>query len=315
MSDPDLSVIVCTHNPRPASLARVRDGLRSQNLPAARWELLLIDNASADPAAVSAPDWSWHPRARIVREETLGLTAARLRGFAEARGGVFVLVDDDNVLAADYLQAVADAFAGDAALGAAGGRSVPEFESPPPPWVRSFDGMLALRERAPDVPRANWRATGPREYPACAPVGAGMAVRRDAAEAYATGVRADPRRRALDRAGRSLVSGGDNDLVMTVLETGLDVAYLPGLVLTHLIPAARTDTTYLGGLNRATMRSWLRVLALHGIRTWPPVPRGTVALRQFRAWWRSRAWQGDAAWVRWQGQCGQFEGQADLADP
>ena len=57
----------------------------------------------------------------------------------------------------------------------------------------------------------------------------------------------------------------------------------------------------------------MRVLALHGIVLWPPVARGSVPLRQARAWWRTRAWSGPAEWIRWQGRCGQFEGQADIA--
>jgi hypothetical protein len=133
------------------------------------------------------------------------------------------------------------------------------------------------------------------------------------AQAYAAALAEDPRRAAFDRTGRQLVSGGDNDLVMTALEAGCGVAYFPELVLTHLIPARRLERDYLGALNRAIMRSWVRVLALHGIVLWPPVSRASVPLRQARAWWRTRAWAGPAEWIRWQGRCGQFEGQADIA--
>jgi hypothetical protein len=138
-----------------------------------------------------------------------------------------------------------------------------------------------------------------------------MALRRDGAAAYAALAR-DPRHRALDRTGNNLVSGGDNDLVMAVLEAGFEVAYDPALILTHLIPARRSTRDYLGRLNRAIARSWVRVLALHGIRPWPPVARGTVLLRCWRSWWRTRAWRGPTQWVRWQGRRGRFEGQADL---
>lgn len=159
---------------------------------------------------------------------------------------------------------------------------------------------------------ARWDHDQPRDYPACAPIGAGMALRRVAATRYVDALTGDPARAAFDRSGAGLVSGGDNDLVMTVLEAGLSVAYFPELVLTHLIPPRRTGRDYLGALNRAIARSWVRVLALHGIRHWPAITPRSVPLRQARAWWRTRAWRGPAEWVRWQGRCGQFEGQADL---
>src|SRR5881628_1215246 len=100
----DISVIVCTHNPRTEYLRRVLDGLAGQTLPKDRWELLLVDNASARNVADTI-DLSWHARAIHVREDTLGLTAARLRGIAETHGALCVFVDDDSVLSPDYLAA------------------------------------------------------------------------------------------------------------------------------------------------------------------------------------------------------------------
>ena len=99
----NISVILCTHNPRKDYLRRVLAGLRAQTLPLHQWELLLVDNASAASLA-GRFDLSWHPNARHVREEELGLTPARLRGIREASGAILVFVDDDTVLAPDYLE-------------------------------------------------------------------------------------------------------------------------------------------------------------------------------------------------------------------
>ncbi len=309
---PELSVIVAAHNPDRDRLRRTLGGLRAQTLPAERWECLLVDNASA-PAILAGPLAPGAPaNLRVLRESALGLTAARLRGFTEAVGGVLVLVDDDNLLARGYLACVVERFAADPGLGALGGRSLAEFETPPPTWAREFDGLLALRDLGPALLRADWRPDRAREYPLCAPIGAGMALRREGATAYATALAKDPVRRLLDRAGSRLVSGGDNDLVMTVLEAGFGVAYDPALELTHLIPAQRCTREYLGRLNRAVARSWVRVLGLHGIRPWSAVGPVTVPLRRWRSWFRCRAWRGPAEWVRWQGRCGRFEGQANL---
>src|SRR5580658_7466146 len=99
---PAISVIICAHNPRRDYLSRALDALKAQSLPREQWELLLIDNASKEPLANSL-DLSWHRGGRHVLEKELGLTPARLRGIREASGEVLVFVDDDNVLAPDYL--------------------------------------------------------------------------------------------------------------------------------------------------------------------------------------------------------------------
>ncbi len=76
MEQPDVSVILCTHNPRADYLDRVLVGLRRQTLSFQHWELLLIDNASKESVA-DRFDIGWHPNGRHVREDELGLTEAR----------------------------------------------------------------------------------------------------------------------------------------------------------------------------------------------------------------------------------------------
>src|SRR5262249_46007012 len=98
----ELSVIICTHNPRKDYLRRVLEALRKQNLCTERWELLLVDNAS-DVCVSEEWDLSWHPEARHMLEAELGLASARRRGIREATSDLLVFVDDDNVLDPDYL--------------------------------------------------------------------------------------------------------------------------------------------------------------------------------------------------------------------
>src|SRR6516165_1100002 len=125
------SVILCTHNPRPEYLVRVVASLRGQTLPAKEWELLLIDNASKQTLAQTV-DVSWHSRGRHIREDELGLTAARLRGIQEASGELLVFVDDDNLLRPDFLARATAISARCPDLGTFGaGILEPEFEVQP----------------------------------------------------------------------------------------------------------------------------------------------------------------------------------------
>src|SRR5437867_3346180 len=69
---PDISVIVCTHNPRRDYLDRTLAALAAQTFRKDRWDLLLVDNASQEPLRC---ELSWHARARQVGEATLGLAS------------------------------------------------------------------------------------------------------------------------------------------------------------------------------------------------------------------------------------------------
>ncbi len=308
-----VTVVLPTHNPDRDRLRRTLRGLRAQTLAAEQWETIVVDNASAP--ALAAADWAADAPAklRVVREPSLGLTAARCAGFAAARGDLIVLVDDDNVLAPGYLAEVQAIFARQPRLGAAGGKSRPVFLVPPAPWQGEFFPLLAVRdlgEREQVAPSLRPEGSAQAVYPACAPIGAGMALRREAARAWSASLAQAPERRCLDRRGPALVSGGDNDIVLTVLGGGWEVGYFPTLVLEHLIPPERLDPGYLARLNRALQRSWVQVLALHQANPWPRIARWTVPLRCGRAYFRHQAWRSPAHHIRWQGVCGRFEGQA-----
>ncbi|MBP6864816.1 MAG: glycosyltransferase family 2 protein [Candidatus Didemnitutus sp.] len=307
----ELSVFIPTHNPHRGRLARTLAGLRSQTLPADRWETILVDNASTPALAAGVLTDPSPANLRVVREDTLGLTAARRRGFAEARGALVVMVDDDNVLAPDYLAQVLALFAAHPPLGAAGGKSAPEFEATPEPWVREFDGLLACRDLGESeiVATQLWDAArGRNEYPPCAPIGAGMALRRAAVETWL----ARPGSTLTDRRGAELTSGGDNDIVLTLLAQGWHVGYFPSLALTHLIPTGRVQRDYLARLNRGIAKSWIQVLTQHAACPWGAIAPWTVPLRKAKAWFHYSAWAGPVEFIRWQGACGHFEGQASV---
>ena len=233
-----VSVIICTYNPRPQYLSRALDGLRAQTLPLDQWELVVVDNRSSPPVA-GRFDLSWHPNARIVREEKQGLTPARLRGLDEAGGELIVLVDDDNVLEPDYLQTAVMVARERPYLGSWSGQCLPEFESEPPAWTRRYWGALCIREFESEV----W-SNLPR-LPDTMPDGAGLCLRREVAERYLELHRSGQRAFQLDRSGDSLVSGGDNDLAACACDVGLGVGLIPQLKLRHLISADRVSESYL----------------------------------------------------------------------
>ena len=237
MARPELSVIICTHNPRADYFARVLDALRNQSLPTDSWELLVIDNASVDPLA-GRLDLVWHPAARVLREDELGLTPARLRGITETNTPLLVFVDDDNVLAPDFLEVALQVAAERPYLGAWSGQCVGGFEEEPPAWSRRYWGNLAIREFETDT----W-SNLPR-LPETMPCGAGLCIRRAAAAHYLDLHRQGLRQFQLDRSGDQLLSGGDNDLAACACAVGLGVGLVSALRLTHLMAPDRFTPDY-----------------------------------------------------------------------
>ncbi len=232
-----ISVIVCTHNPKRNYLDKVIVALMSQTLPLEEWELLIIDNAS-EQLLSSEIKLTWHPNARHVRENQLGLTPARLRGIREAKGEILVFVDDDNVLDSDYLEVTLRISKDFPFLGAWGGQIRPEFEVLPPDWTKPYWDYLALRQ----FERDKWSNLNIHET---APCGAGMCVRLAVAKKYADLICHDHKRLNLDRKGQLLMSGGDTDLAFTACDIGLGTGQFTSLKLTHLIPASRLEEEYL----------------------------------------------------------------------
>jgi GT2 family glycosyltransferase len=364
---------------------------------------VIVDNASQELG-----DGTWGfagiKNAKIVREERLGLTHARVRGFGEAKGEIVVMVDDDNLLRPDYLERAVEILGKNPLLGAIGGKALPGYETEPPEWLKEISSGLGLRDLGDSIilyPDANkqdgveggwWKVEGgpsfatnlsgsggawppetcphpsdtvaprwsesplPRgdseglktgrvrrkmtEFPDCAPIGAGMVIRREAALEYVARIKeimgegvaggwsrvagegeasgrrvlgSDKKKGVVtDRKGKSLSSGGDNDICLTVLEHGWQVGYFPQLELTHLIPKERMTAEYQSRMARDAMRSYIVMLDQHGIRPWPAMARWMLPVKMVRSLWRTKPWIGVREKLSFENAMGQFLGRADI---
>lgn len=261
-----VSVAICTHNPRPDFLQRVLQALGEQTLPMNQWELLLIDNGS-DNVLADQWDLSWHPNARHIREDELGLTSARLRGIGESTGELLVFVDDDNVLAPEYLESALMVYRERPYIGAFGASITGEFESPPPRSIENYLVYLALEEL-----RRDYWSNLPFHTKAF-PLGAGLCVNRAVANAYYACVQQDARRRRLDRAGQGLGAHGDTDLLLTATDLGLGTGRFQCLRLIHLIPKRRLTEDYIVGVVSGAAGSYLLLKSVRNIEDSPAEPK------------------------------------------
>lgn len=262
---PIASVVICTHNPRADYLDRVLAALKDQTLPFHQWELLLIDNASTEPLA-NILDLTWHPNARCIVEEELGLTPARLRGIDESRGALIIFVDDDNVLAADYLKHAVQIATDYPHIGAFGGSVKGEFETAPAPWLSPYLSRLAVRE----IERDSW-SNMLSGWNDSIPFGAGLCVRRSVAQDYRNKSLGDSKRRALGRVGTGTGSAEDTDLAYCAIDLGMGIGTFCRLKLIHLIPAKRLNVDYIARLSAGIWASDPVLKSLRGSKA--PVSR------------------------------------------
>jgi glycosyltransferase involved in cell wall biosynthesis len=268
----DISVVVCTRNPRPDYLRRVLEALRQQTLSTNRWELLVVDNASDDPLHARV-DLSWHPRGRCVREAACGLTPARVRGIVESRANLLAFIDDDNVAGPDFLEVAVRTVARFPYLGAFGpGLLEPEFEVQPTAMIRPYVRLLAIR--ATPAPLYSTDAADPRAIP----WGAGLIVRRSVAEAWLSLIEKLDITAMLGRSGDRLFSGEDDLFSWAAVSTGMGFGIYPDLRVTHLIAGPRVSERYLLRLahDHALSHGILRY-KLRGLR-----PTSLTAVRRVR---------------------------------
>jgi glycosyltransferase involved in cell wall biosynthesis len=229
---PLVSVVLCAHDPRRHHLQATLEGLRAQDLPRDRWELLLVDNRSAVPLA-SYVDLSWHPGARLLMEPELGLARARCCGYREARGGLIVHSDDDNVLAADYLRIALEIRQAHPEIGTFAGQVIPQFAVAPRNPLEQEAGSERRLER--DL----W--SNILDDNRTMPFGAGMCLRQEVVRAYLDQVDRDPRRLVLGRAGNRFLTGEDIDLNFVAVRAGYGTGLFRALSLVHFIPPERMN--------------------------------------------------------------------------
>ena len=225
-----LDIVICTYDNAPR-LAETLQALAAQQVSeAVRWRVLIVDNNCSDDTPAVIARWAPSIPAPVdtVRETRQGLNAARLRGVRSGDGDWIAFVDDDCVLASDWVEQAGRFALAHPDCGAFGGEVRLRWTAPPPAWVDGYGYAFA----------ETWLGDAPRRRDWLA--GAGMVLRR--AALVATGW--TEHQFLEDRIGRRLVSGGDVELGLRIAARH-EIWYVPQCRLQHVIPASRTERRYL----------------------------------------------------------------------
>jgi glycosyltransferase involved in cell wall biosynthesis len=238
----DFSVLICTYN-RADLLARTLEHIAAQVIPAGtRWETIVIDNNCTDQTAEVVRRFAGDARIPLLtylREPQQGAAFARRRGFLESHGRLLACVDDDCLLAPNWIEQALQFARGHRCAGAFGGRNVIVWETPSNRVAELYGASLGRQDLGdrPICMSPNGRS--------CL-VGAGLVVRSEAIMTSGwieAGV-------LVGRCADALGAGEDAEIFFRIRHAGWECWYTPRLVLSHVISEARTSLIYLRRLHR-----------------------------------------------------------------
>ncbi|MBK8510778.1 MAG: glycosyltransferase family 2 protein [Saprospiraceae bacterium] len=237
-----LSVIICTYNPVPFIFSKCLSAIAVAAKEYKPCEILIIDNNSVTPLLEQDYIQKFakeNDMVSILSEPKPGLTPARLKGINEASGEILLFIDDDNFIAHNYFTKVIALAAENTHIGAWSGQVKLVFEKKPEDWTRKYWGLLVHREFNKNL----W--SNLPNLAETMPCGAGLIVRKIVGDYYFQLHKEGKRNIQLDRSGKSLFSGGDNDLAACACDLGMGVGLFHELILEHYIPANRLEKSYL----------------------------------------------------------------------
>jgi glycosyltransferase involved in cell wall biosynthesis len=238
---PFVSIIISTNGLRPI-LGRCLEGLTDQANQYLNAEIIVVLNGPDNPAFAS--DISRFP-VRLLNEPRRGVSFARNHAVARARGDILVFVDDDVLIAPNWLEEIVKGFE-DPSVCCVTGRVIPA-------GLLSLSAEQQARYYSSERALTPWTldASDPNRYQYILgePVGFGcnMAFRKTFLQNYSL---FPP-----DLGAGSLIGGGDEFyLYVQVLKHGFRIRHVPQAAVTHVFDAnpdkqkARATQLYAGSV-------------------------------------------------------------------
>src|SRR5262245_24146840 len=238
-SSPTATVLICTYN-RAELLGETLDSLALSRTHELSWNVIVVDNNSTDATrdVVASRMLTFPVELRYLFEQRQGKSNALNTGLAGTRAELIVFTDDDVRVGEGWLEEACRPLLVDPSIDYTGGKVLPLWDSPCPPWLdqtrSDLWGTLAILDYGPEPFIFEERRR--------VPLGANMAVRRRLVERIGG---FDP---ALGRRGRSLLGQEQAEFFCRSRAIGARGLYVPQMSLGHHVPAHR--------LTRAYFREW-----------------------------------------------------------
>jgi glucosyl-dolichyl phosphate glucuronosyltransferase len=230
----DITVILCTYN-RYKDLARALESIAASQMAASvTWEVLVVDNNSADQtrSVVESISATYRGRFHYVFEPRQGKSYALNTGIAHAHGKVLAFVDDDLIFDPTWLHNLTADLLHDSEWVGVGGRILPIEGFTPPSWLlKDVSQWGAIVFASFDLGEGTCALERP-------PYGANMAFRRSVFEKHG-GFRTD-----LGPRPSSQIRNEDTEFGRRLLSAGERLKYEPSAVVYHPILQERVTKEY-----------------------------------------------------------------------
>ena len=236
-----LSVIICTYN-RADILRKTLGSLLNQEgfEDGSLWELLIVDNNSNDHTRKAVENFIAETKlnAHYIFEKLQGKSFALNTGITNSKGQTLAFTDDDVIVDKAWVASIIEARA-KYPHKAFGGKVIPLWINPPPPWIRVkgpysrpiFKSAIPCHDMGDDV----------REYreDMWVPVGGNMFFSREVFEKYGR-FRTD-----LGPKGELLGSYEDSEMGFRIKNNGEKILYYPKAIVYHPVRQEKVSQEYL----------------------------------------------------------------------
>ncbi|MDF1672087.1 MAG: glycosyltransferase [Vicingaceae bacterium] len=292
-----ISIIVCTYN-RDKYLPKMLESAAKQKSAKEAFELILVNNKSTDSTEKICSEFGEnnnHINYRYFLETQQGLSFARNRGVAEAKGKYIVFIDDDAFLDENYVKELTQYLSSttEQYIGF-GGKILPFLECELPKWMSKFlASLMSIIDMGTEITK--FQGT---KYPIGANMGFSKAV-FDEIGGFNT---------ELGRIGKSMLGGEEKDFFFRVKNLNAPIYYFPKMLVHHVIPKERLTEEFVkkaaNGIgvseklrtkktgeyfkrSLAEIYKWGGTFGLFGIYLFKGQPSKGVMLVKFR-WWISK---------------------------
>jgi glycosyltransferase involved in cell wall biosynthesis len=228
-----LSLIICTYN-RDKYIYNVLKSITENDFSYKSYEIVLVNNNCTDNTETECrrfqadfPDVNF----RYFVETKQGLSYARNRGIAEARGDILVYVDDDATVNKVYLRTISDFFAIHSSVYAVGGPIIPVYETQEPRWISLYTKILitGYKNEGKKIKELKFGKF---------PGGGNAAYRKVVFDKIGL---FNPE---LGRKGVSLIGAEEKDIFDKMRKLEMPFFYLPNMILYHIIPEQKLSKDY-----------------------------------------------------------------------
>jgi L-malate glycosyltransferase len=225
------TILLATRN-RGSTLEAVLARYCELDVPAAGWDIVIVDNGSTDHTKQVVQAFSERLPISYCFEPTPGKNVALNRGLPLVTGDLIVFTDDDIFPKSDWLTQFCAAADSHPSYAVFSGIIAPRWEAPP---------SEAIRRAVPLSICFGMHAPGMREGPSDAnhAFGGNVAIRADA---FRAGHRFDP---TMGPRSDSSPMGSETELIRRLAHDGFKVWCCEQAVVEHLIPSAHMELSWI----------------------------------------------------------------------